>query len=146
MDGGDGNQQPGGGAAILRPSEMTPRERGHGAPTVSLVTSKLGSASLLNGITEFDPGGSIEPHSHNCEESVMVMEGHVVVTIDGTGHVLGPTDTTLIPAGIPHHFRNSSSSEGARIFWTYASIDATRNLADGSVRRIDEERLSGGKI
>lgn len=129
-----------GGAVIFRPSRLIPRERRNGARTISLVTSGAGSTSLLNGITELDPGGSIEPHSHNCEESVIVIAGVVVARIDGIDHVLGPADTTFIPAGLPHCFRNHSGRERARIFWTYTSVDATRRLvADGSEHRIDQE-------
>lgn len=126
---------------ILRPSEIAPHERGGGARTIPLVTSAAGSTSLLNGITEFEPGAAIALHRHNCEESVLVLEGEAICEIDGVGHRLGANDTTWLPAGVPHRFINASDSRRMRIFWTYASIDADRTIiATGDTRSIDSER------
>ncbi len=128
-------------AAILRPSEIRPHERGGGARTIPLVTSGVGSRSLLNGITEFGPGAAIQLHTHNCEESVMVIEGEARVEIDGVEHRMGTGDTTWVPADVPHRFVNASETAPMRIFWTYASIDATRTIvATGDTRSIDSER------
>ena len=88
-------------------------------------------------------GAEIAEHKHNCEESVMVLEGEAIAVIDGVEHRLGPFDTTWIPADLPHFFRNASASEQMRIFWTYASIDATRTIvATGDTRTIDAERAA----
>jgi len=105
-----------------------------------LVNARLGSRKTLSGITEFDPGAAIALHIHNCEETVMVLEGSAVAEIEGVEHALGATDTTWIPAETPHRFRNASNTERMRIYWTYASIDATRTvIATGVTTRIDEE-------
>jgi putative monooxygenase len=130
-------------AAILRPDEMPAHDRGGGARTTPLVTRKVGAAGLINGITAFEPGAAIPFHTHNCEESVMVLEGRALAEIDGVAHALGPNDTTWIPPNIPHRFRNLSLSEPMRIFWTYATVDATRtNVATGEIRAIDAEHRS----
>jgi putative monooxygenase len=127
--------------AILRPAEITPHERGGGARTIPLVTRKTGSTSLLNGITEFVPEAAIGLHTHNCEESVMVLEGNAIAEIDGVKYPMGAGDTTWVPANLPHRFINASSTERMRIFWTYASVEATRTLvATGDTRSIDSER------
>ena len=130
--------------AVLRPSEIRPAERGGGARTIPLVTKGIGSTSLLNGITSFEPGAGIPLHSHNCEESVMILDGRAIAEIDGVEHALGPQDTTWLPAGVPHRFRNASETEPMRIFWTYASVDATRTLiATGETRGVSEEHAKG---
>jgi putative monooxygenase len=132
------NAQPAG--AILRPSEIIPSERGGGARTTPLVTRRIGSTGLINGITTFEGGAQIPLHKHNCEESVMVLVGNAIGVIDGVEHALRPLDTTWIPAGVPHFFRNASNTEAMSIFWTYASVDATRtNIATGDTRTIDAE-------
>ena len=126
--------------AILRPAELKTTDRGGGARTTPLVTRKCGSTSMINGITAFDPGAAIGVHFHNCEESVMVIEGEAIAEIGGVPHQLGPNDTTWIPANVPHRFINASQSEPMRIFWVYASIDATRTMiATGEERAIDAE-------
>lgn len=128
-------------AKILRPAEISPHDRGGGARTIPLVTSGIGSTSLLNGITEFGPGASIQLHKHNCEESVMVLEGDAICEIDGVSHRLGAGDTTWLPANVPHRFINASATDRMRIFWTYASIEANRTIiATGDTRSIDSER------
>jgi putative monooxygenase len=127
-------------AVIFRPSEMKTNDRGGGARTIPIVTRECGSTSMINGITMFEPGASIGLHKHNCEESVMVLDGEAIAEIDGVEHRLGANDTTWIPADVPHRFINSSDSAPMRIFWTYASIDATRTMmATGDERPIDAE-------
>lgn len=129
--------------AILRPDDLKTHARGGGASTTPLVGRNVGSTSLLNGITAFEPCASIGLHSHNCEESVMVIEGEAIAEIDGVDYPLGTFDTTWIPANLPHRFRNASTTKRMRIFWTYASIDATRTLiATGETRTIDEEQAA----
>ncbi|UWU25563.1 cupin domain-containing protein (plasmid) [Rhizobium sp. CB3060] len=127
-------------AVILRPKEMKTNDRGGGAKTTPLVTRKCGSTSMINGITAFDPGASIGLHKHNCEESVMVLDGDAIAEINGVQHRLAANDTTWIPANVPHRFINASDSQPMRIFWIYASIDATRTmLVTGEERPIDAE-------
>ena len=70
----------------------------------------------------------------------MVIEGSAIVEIDGVWHEVSTYDTTWIPANVPHRFINASGTEPMRIFWTYASIDATRTLmATAEERPIDAE-------
>jgi quercetin dioxygenase-like cupin family protein len=130
------SQQP----AVLRPSRLPSRDRGGGARTVQLVTRKLGATGFINGITIFDPGASIPLHTHNCEESVVILEGHAILELEGVEHQVGPHDTTFLPANIPHRFRNASSTAPMQMLWTYASVNATRTLiATGATNAIDAE-------
>jgi quercetin dioxygenase-like cupin family protein len=125
---------------ILRPSEIPARERGGGARTIPLVGRGIGATSFLNGITIFEPGAAIPFHCHNCEESVMLLDGDAVAEIDGVEHPLQPGDMSFIPAGVRHRFRNLSSTKGMRILWIYGSPEANRtNLETGATGLIDEE-------
>lgn len=127
-------------AVILRPSEIPARERGGGAKTIPLVTRRTGARDFINGITIFAPKAAIPLHSHNCDESVLMLEGNAIAEIDGVRHDVTAGDVTFIPANIPHRFINRSDTEGMKILWTYASIDATRTLVEtGDTRSIDEE-------
>jgi len=127
-------------AALLRPSEITARARGGGARTIPLVTRKTGVIGFINGITIFEPSASIPLHSHNCDESVMLLEGHAIAEIDGQRFEVEPGDTTFIPANLPHRFINRSDTEGMKILWIYGAVDATRTIIEtGDTRTIDEE-------
>jgi quercetin dioxygenase-like cupin family protein len=127
-------------AVVLRPSEIPARQRGGGAKTIPLVTRRTGATSFINGITIFEPNAAIPLHFHNCDESVLMLEGSAIAEIDGVEVPVNAGDTSFIPAGIPHRFRNVSTTEGMRILWTYASINATRTIvATGETRSIDDE-------
>jgi quercetin dioxygenase-like cupin family protein len=129
--------------AILRPREIAGHDRGGGAMTTPLVTRKLGATGFINGITEFAPGAVIPFHSHNCEESVMLLEGEAILDINGGEYPLAPFDTTWIPPNLTHRFRNVSKTAPMKILWTYASMDATRTLAEsGETRPITDEHNS----
>ena len=54
-------------AAILRPSEITPRARVGGARTLPMVSRQVGAKDFLNCITAFPPGAAIPEHFHNCD-------------------------------------------------------------------------------
>lgn len=126
--------------ALLRPEMLAVKDRGGGIRTRPMVTAKVGSRQMLNGVTVIDPGAAVPLHIHNCEESVLVLSGTGRVHIDDEEHDVRPRDMTWIPAGVQHFFRNVSDSEPLEIFWTYASIDATRTIiATGVTTRIDEE-------
>ena len=130
------NPQP----AILRPDEIPARVRGGGAKTIPLVTRKVGATGFINGITIFEPNAAIPMHSHNCEESVLLLEGEAFAEIDGVQYELKAGDMSYIPANLPHRFINRSSSAGMKILWIYGSVDATRtNIETGDTRSIDDE-------
>ncbi|CAN5353247.1 cupin domain-containing protein [soil metagenome] len=127
---------------ILHPADLKAYERGNGARTVPLVSQRLGATSFINGITEFGPGAQIPWHFHNCEESVMLLEGDAVFDIGDQHHTLVPHDTTFIPAGVPHRFRNASNEKGMKIFWIYGRVDANRTLvATGETRLVSAEHV-----
>jgi putative monooxygenase len=126
--------------AILRPADLPATDRGGGNKTIPLVSPRVGSQQMLNGITVIAPGKAIGLHAHNCEESVIVLEGQGVVELDGADHPVGTFDTTWVPAGVPHRFKNTSDAQSLRIFWTYASPGATRTLiATGETHSIASE-------
>lgn len=120
-------------AIILRPSELKSNNRGGGASTTPLVTSSVGSTSFINGITAFAPDAAIPFHSHNCEESVLLLEGKAILDIYDESIPLQPLDTTWVPANVSHRFRNVSDTHPMKIFWTYARADATRTLTESGV-------------
>jgi len=125
---------------ILHPADLQAYERGGGARTIPLVTPRLGATTFINGITEFGPGAKIAWHSHNAEESVMLLEGSAVFDIGDEHYDLEALDTTFIPPGVPHRFRNKSETHGMKILWIYGRVDATRTLVEtGETRPVSAE-------
>ena len=97
--------------------------------TTPLVGAWNGSSSLTNGITEFQPGSAIARHCHNCDESVTLLEGSAICEIEGEEHALKTGDTSFVPAGLTHSFRNPGPGN-LIIHWTYASVSVTRTFAE----------------
>ncbi len=127
-------------SAVLHREASVVVDRGGGARTAPMVSQRCGSTSMMNGFTIIGGGAAIPLHTHNCEETVLLMEGSAVAEIDGVEHTLKPGDVSWIATGVPHRFRNLSATQPMQIFWTYASIDATRTLvATGETRRVDAE-------
>jgi putative monooxygenase len=117
-------------------------DRGHGNRTIPLIMPSTGSTQLINGITVIAPHSAIQEHYHNCEESILILEGEAIAMIDGVEHRLSASDASWVAAGVPHFFRNASDTAPLRIFWTYASVTATRtNVATGETRPIADEHL-----
>ena len=117
-------------AAVLALKDLPTYERGGGARTTPLVTKSVGTSSFITGYTDFDAGTQIPFHSHNCEESVVLIEGDAMLDIDGQEYRIKPLDCTYIPPNVPHRFRNLSDSKPMKILWIYASADATRTLLE----------------
>jgi quercetin dioxygenase-like cupin family protein len=119
---------------------MKTYQRGGGVVTTPLVSPSLGARSFITGITEIPPGGAVPFHHHNCEESVVLLEGEAAIDVAGQEHRLHPFDSTLLPANVAHRFRNLSATQSMKILWIYGSPDATRTLeATGETHPISAE-------
>ena len=125
------------GSALRREAERPVFARPGGARTVQMITPDTGASALLNGFTDIPPGAGIPLHYHNCEESVLVVSGEATVEIDGMQRPAQAGDVVWVRAGVPHRFFNPSPTDPLRIFWTYASAEATRTLVEtGETRRV----------
>jgi quercetin dioxygenase-like cupin family protein len=117
---------------IVRFEETPWHDRGTGVKTRVLVSRRLGSENLTNGITVFPPGAKIALHWHNCDESVMILEGNAVCEVAGETYAMTRLDTTFVPANVPHRFLNQTD-QPMSIMWTYAAGYVTRTFAETGV-------------
>jgi quercetin dioxygenase-like cupin family protein len=101
--------------------------RGTGLRTSHIFTTADGAAQGLTGTTEFAPGAEVPWHTHNCEETVTILEGEALFEADGEQTELVAGDATWTPVGVVHRFANRGRGP-LRILWTYGSVDATRTL------------------
>ena len=130
-------------ATVFRHSDIRTTKRSPGVSVAHLVSVAAGANEMLNGVTDIGPNSSVPFHLHNCEESVLVVEGQGCLDVDGTSYELGPGDVAWTPAQTPHRYRNLG--EGVlRIFWTYGSADATRTIVDTGVTRSISSEITGG--
>jgi quercetin dioxygenase-like cupin family protein len=61
------------------------------------------------------PGAEVPEHTNAVEHEQYVLAGEYVVGIDGEEYTVSAGDSLLIPAGVPHWYRNESDGEGAFI-------------------------------
>jgi putative monooxygenase len=113
---------------ILRQSELPVIKRATGVLSQPLVLAERGSRVLTMGLSTFEPGSVIPLHTHNVEEAITILEGEAVAIIDGKEHTVRPYDTTFVPPGVPHHFRNDSGKT-MRFLWTYGGTEVTRTYS-----------------
>ena len=121
-------QQPVPPSMVLRPAEIERFDRGNGVVTIPFVGRwNCRENKVTTGMTVFSPGTAIPLHSHNVEESVLVLEGEATAVVGEDEFDLAAGQATWVPAGVPHCFRNRG--EGSMtIYWVYGGRDVTRTI------------------
>ncbi|HEX8134593.1 MAG TPA: isocitrate/isopropylmalate family dehydrogenase, partial [Actinomycetes bacterium] len=117
-----------GAPLVLRQAEIEPVDRGTGVRTLPYVGKWNAEANkVTTGVTEFPAGAGIPLHTHNVEESVLVLEGQATAVIGEDCFDLEPGDATWAPAGMPHRFANRGAGP-MRIYWVYGGRRVTRTI------------------
>jgi mannose-6-phosphate isomerase-like protein (cupin superfamily) len=113
---------------IVKVRDVPKLNRGDGIETTPLVTRHSdASAAITTGISSYPPGTGAPLHVHNCDEQVTLLSGAAEVEIEGEVTPLEPYDSTYIPEGRRHAFRNTGS-EAMVILWIYPTQAVTRTL------------------
>jgi HTH-type transcriptional repressor of puuD len=114
---------------LIRPGTVVPFDRGNGVVTLPYVGKwNCDTNAITTGQTQFAPGTGLPLHSHNVEESVLILEGEAVAQIGEESFDLVAGDATWVPAGVWHRFANGGH-ELMRIYWVYGGRDVTRTIA-----------------
>lgn len=88
-----------------------------------------GYKNLTIGITETFPGGAPPMHSHEGEESHVLLEGEVLYALGDTTFTMKAPYIVNIPAGMPHAFKNVASKTANLVvifptnIWKYDVLD-----------------------
>jgi quercetin dioxygenase-like cupin family protein len=88
-----------------------------------------GYQNLTIGITETFPGGAPPMHSHEGEESHVLLEGDVLYALGDTIFTIKAPYIVNIPAGVPHAFKNIGSKTANLVvifptnIWKYDVLD-----------------------
>jgi quercetin dioxygenase-like cupin family protein len=113
---------------LIRPDQVLPFDRGNGVVTIPYVGRwNAEDNRITTGQTVFAPGTGLPVHSHNVEESVLILAGDAIAEIDGERFDLVAGEATWVPAGVPHRFLNRGDSP-MRIYWVYGGREVTRTI------------------
>lgn len=113
---------------LIHPDQVEPFDRGNGVVTIPYVGRwNADDNRITTGQTVFEPGTGLPVHSHNVEESVLILEGLAIAEIDGERFDLVAGEATWVQAGIPHRFLNRGDTP-MRIYWVYGGRDVTRTI------------------
>ena len=113
---------------ILKIDDIRVLDRGGGVKTWPLVVqTRVPKASFTTGMSVYPVGKGAPMHYHNCAEQVTLLEGRGEVEVDSKITALVPYDSTYIPAGRMHCFRNTGD-QPMRILWIYDSDVVTRTF------------------
>jgi quercetin dioxygenase-like cupin family protein len=88
-----------------------------------------GYKNLTIGITETFPGGAPPMHSHEGEESHVLLEGDILYALDDTLFTIKAPYIVNIPAGMPHAFKNIGTKTANLVvifptnIWKYDVLD-----------------------
>jgi HTH-type transcriptional repressor of puuD len=115
---------------LIRPAEVVPFDRGGGVVTIPYVGRWNSESNLVTtGQTVFEVGRGLPLHSHNVEESVLILEGEATAQIGDDYFDLEVGDASWVPAGVPHRFFNRGDGV-MRIYWVYGGRYVTRTITE----------------
>ena len=78
-----------------------------------LISEEHGAPNFAIRRFTLEPGAEVPKHTNAVEHEQYVLSGEYVVGIDDEEYTVGPGDSMLIPAGVPHWYRNDSDEPGA---------------------------------
>jgi quercetin dioxygenase-like cupin family protein len=100
--------------SVVRPESSVPSkptERGTGASMKVLLGPDDELPHFYTRLFTLDPGGQIPAHRHDrIEHEQVVLEGEMLLVLEGETHVVKTGDAIYIPAGVAHSYRNTSRS------------------------------------
>ena len=113
---------------VIRAGQVERVDRGAGVVTLPYVGRWNAEGNrVTTGITVFAPGTAIPLHTHNVEESVLVLEGEAAAVVGQDSFELEAGDATWVPAGVRHRFANRGQGP-MRIYWVYGGREVTRTI------------------
>lgn len=78
---------------------------------------RTATASMVLGVAEFGPEGTLLPHRHGPSEIYFGLAGSGTVTIDGVAHDIAPGVALYIPADAEHD--TVAGAEGLRFLYVF---------------------------
>ncbi len=114
---------------VIRPADAVTHEL-HGSRFSSFVRPGTGSAELCAWQLEIAGSLAGQPHRPSREEVLLVLDGRLVVDVDGERSEARPGDVVLVPAGASFRVDNALATPAH--VWVTSSVGLEAELPDGS--------------
>lgn len=114
---------------VIHPSDAVVHEM-HGARFVSYASPGSGSRELCAWRGEIPAGTKAPLHTVSREEILHILEGELVITLDGHTERVAAGDTLIINPGAT--FGAENPTDRTVITWVTTSIGLQAELADGT--------------
>jgi quercetin dioxygenase-like cupin family protein len=130
-------------AQVFTTDKIGQFDRGNGVVTRLFCSGERCSAEITTGTTTLPVGRSVALHSHNCDEQIIILQGHAEAEFKGQRHPIGPMEVAFIPEGEVHCFHNVGDDVVIMLF-VYGAAEVTRTFADGgeTVTHLSERDLA----
>lgn len=116
---------------VMNPVGSGPKvEIARGVTFECLVGRHNQARKLTTGIVTFTPSAVLPYHTHTFTESITLLQGSVIVEVEGRSYTLKKLDNLVIPPGTAHTTRNASATAPAKLHIAMATDAPTRTLVD----------------
>jgi 2-keto-3-deoxy-L-rhamnonate aldolase RhmA/quercetin dioxygenase-like cupin family protein len=86
--------------------------------------------NLTTGVVRFSPAVKLAYHTHPTTESITLLEGKVIVDVEGRRYRLSRFDNLAIPPGVPHGVENVSADSDALLHVTFPTDAPSREIVE----------------
>ncbi|WP_112470768.1 cupin domain-containing protein [Streptomyces triticisoli] len=115
---------------VVRPSDAVTHEI-HGVRFVSHAAPRTGAKELCAWRGEIPAGTEAPAHTVDREEVFHLLDGELLITVDGRTDRVTAGDTVIVSAGATLAVENPT--ERAATSWVVTSVGLRAELADGTV-------------
>ncbi|MEG3629210.1 cupin domain-containing protein [Streptomyces poriticola] len=115
---------------VVRPSDTVTHEI-HGARFVSYAAPRTGSRELAAWRGEIPAGTRAPAHTVDREEILHLLDGELLITLDGRTEHITAGDTVIVGRGTTLAVENPA--DGTAVTWVTTSVGLRAELADGTL-------------
>lgn len=117
---------------ISRPGQNQLIELDRGVLMDCLAGAHNQARNLTTGLVTFASLAKLACHRHTVSESVTVLQGTLIIEVQGRQYPLGLLDTVVIPPGLAHAASNPSADSEALLHVALAAATPARELVASS--------------
>jgi quercetin dioxygenase-like cupin family protein len=88
----------------------------------------LGAQGFSTGLARLKPGAQLPCHTHECGESITVLQGRCSIAVEGRTYRLVAYDSIHVPAAVAHEMKSLEASRDVLAHVAFSSATVTRKL------------------